>query len=43
MVDVGMPPKSPMEPSVDRHAGICWASMKPWLMASFGSNSPTSL
>ena len=26
-----------------RQAGSCWLSMKPWLMASFGSKSPTSL
>ena len=28
---------------MDRQAGSCWLSMKPWVMASFGSKSPTSL
>ena len=38
-----MPPKSASDASVVRQAGSCWLSMKPWLMASFGSKSPTSL
>ena len=43
MTDDGMPPKSASEPSVERHAGSCWLSMKPWLIVSLGSKSPTSL
>ena len=43
MIDDGMPPKSASDPSVARHAGSCWLSIRPWLMASFGSKSPTSL
>src|SRR6267142_4009599 len=43
MTDDGMPPKSAIDPSVARKAVSCWLSTKPWLMASFGSKSPTSL
>ena len=43
MTDDGMPPKSASDPSVARQAVSCWLSTKPWLMASFGSKSPTSL
>ena len=43
MIDDGKPPNSAIDADVDCQALSFWLSMKPWLMASRGSKSPTSL